>query len=108
MPPPGTLRLSDGYHVPAAEGPFSLPQFYFPAWAAHDAQGPVALRANSEGLLEVAADRPVRDLVVRIRTTSWERAGWAISGATAAGLLVMLLRSLPYRRVRPRPGIQNV
>ncbi|GGC48313.1 hypothetical protein GCM10011504_28470 [Siccirubricoccus deserti] len=108
VPPPGTLRLSDGYHVPAAEGPFSLPQFYFPAWAAHDAQGPVALRANSEGLLEVAADRPVRDLVVRIRTTSWERAGWAISGATAAGLLVMLLRSLPYRRVRPRPGIQNV
>jgi hypothetical protein len=99
IPPLGTERLRDGYRVPQADGAFRLPQFYFPAWSAEDTLGPVALRASPEGFLEVAADRPLRDLVVRIRPTPWERAGWLVSGAAALGL--MLLPLVERRRWRP-------
>jgi hypothetical protein len=101
--PPGTLRLRDGYRIPAADKTFSLPQFHFPAWVAHDALGPVELRADAAGLLEVVANRPLRDLEVRIRPTLWERAGWLVSIATAAGLLAMLLLEW-LRRPGAAPG----
>jgi hypothetical protein len=99
VPPPGTQRLQDGFLVPEANGPFTLPQFFFPAWSAQDALGPMPLRASPEGFLEVAVDRPVRDLQVRIYPTVWERTGWAISFATATALMLLLVtKRLVLRR----------
>lgn len=86
--PPGTRRLSAGFLVPEASAPLLLPQFWFPAWVAEDGKGePVAVRPGKDGFLEVAVDRPVRDLRVHIGVTPWEWAGWAITGISAAGLL---------------------
>ncbi|TDG28061.1 hypothetical protein [Paracraurococcus ruber] len=90
--PPGTERLTNGFRIPHAVAPFRLPQFWFPSWEARDALGEVPLRASPEGFLEVAANRPVNDLVVRIRPTLHERVGWLVTLATAAGLLLLRLQ----------------
>lgn len=96
--PPGTVRLTNGFRVPRAAGPFRLPQFYFPAWEARDQLGPVPLRASPEGFLEIAVNRPVTDLVVRIRPTLHEQIGWAVTLATAFGLLLLQLGEwMPWR-----------
>jgi hypothetical protein len=95
--PADAERLPDGFHIREATAPLVLPQFYFPAWEAWDALGPVPLRPTPEGFLELAPDRPAADIEVRIRPTRWEQAGWALSAVTACGLL--LLR-LPLRRRR--------
>lgn len=103
--PAGTTRLARGYAVPAADAPFTLPQFYFPAWTAADAAGPVAVRPSPAGLLEVIVDRPVRNLVVEVGRTGWEWAGWTVSAATAVllALLVLPRRRLPRQVAHPRP-----
>lgn len=97
VPPEGTERLTDGFLVHRAAAPFRLPQFYFPAWRAHDAMGPVPLRATPEGWIEVAVDRPVTDLVVEIGITPQERIGYAISLLTLMGLLGVLVQRVRWR-----------
>ena len=68
------------------------------------------MRPGKDGFLEVAVDRPVRNLRVFIAVTPWEWAGWAITGVSAAGLLGLgLLRRRPAlssgpAMARPDPG----
>jgi len=95
--PAGAERLPGGFRIPAATQPVALPQFFFPAWQAWDALGPVPVRPTLEGFLEVAPDRPAMDIEVRIMPTLWERAGWALSALTAAGLLLWRRRAVPLR-----------
>ena len=63
--PAGTRRIAGGFLVPEASAPLLLPQFWFPPGQATDGKGaPVAVRPGPGGFLEVAVDRPVRDLRV--------------------------------------------
>jgi hypothetical protein len=95
--PPGAERLPGGFRLPQVEAPVVLPQFYFPAWQAWDALGPLPLRPTLEGFLELAPDRPASNVEVRIVPTLWEQIGWMISLLTAAGLLLL---QLPLRGLR--------
>jgi hypothetical protein len=95
--PDGAERLPNGFHIPQAVAPFRLPQFYFPVWEARDSKGPVPLRASPEGFIEVAVDRPVQNLEIRIRPTAQERVGWVISLLTALVLIAMVLERAPWR-----------
>jgi hypothetical protein len=52
-------------------------------------------------MLEVAVDRPVRNLRVEVVTTDWERAGWAVTGLTV--LLLLGLTWFGLRRGRENP-----
>ncbi|WP_431269581.1 hypothetical protein [Dankookia sp. P2] len=105
--PQGAARIPGGFRLPWADGPVALPQFFFPAWQAADLLGPVPLRPTLEGFLELAPDHPAVDITVTIRPTRWERIGWAVSAATAFGLLLLRLprlRSLAVRVPTLRPG----
>lgn len=103
IPPAGTQRLAAGFLVPETRGPVLLPQFWFPAWAAEDGNGePVPVRPGQDGFLEVAVDRPVRNLRVYVAVTPWEWAGWTITGLSATALLgLSLLRRRPALAGRP-------
>lgn len=105
--PQGAERIPGGFHLPRAEAPVVLPQFFFPAWQAQDALGPLPLRPTLEGFLELAPDRPAVDITVTIRPTLWERAGWAVSAATSFGLLLLHLPMLRLPRLRPDAAIQG-
>lgn len=91
--PAGTQRIPGGFVVPKATTSFSLPQFYFPAWQATDGDGQVlAVRPGPDAFLEVVIEHPVTDVRVVIRTTRSEWIGLAVSGLTAAILLVLWRR----------------
>ncbi|TDH59714.1 hypothetical protein E2C06_25880 [Dankookia rubra] len=99
--PPGTERLPNGFRVPRAEAPVVFPQFYFPAWQAWDALGPLPLRSTQEGFLELAPDRSATSVEVRILPTLWEQIGWIVSLLTVAGLLLLRLPVLRLRTAAP-------
>ncbi|TDH60854.1 hypothetical protein E2C06_19725 [Dankookia rubra] len=98
--PAGAERIPGGFHLPRATGPVALPQFFFPAWQAADPLGPLPLRPTLEGFLELAPDRPAVDITVTIRPTRWEGLGWAVSAATAFGLLLLSLPKLRPSQLR--------
>ncbi len=88
--PAGTILLPDGFRIPNAVAPFTLPQFYFPAWTASDASGAVPLRASPDGFVEVLVRPPAHDVQVRIGTTPWESAGWAVTLLAAVVVVVVV------------------
>lgn len=88
-------RIPGGFRLSRATAPVVLPQFFFPAWQAWDALGPLPLRPTLEGFLELVPERPASDITIRVLPTLWERAGWALSAVAA---LALLLLRLPGRR----------
>ena len=101
--PPGAERIPGGFRLPRAKAPIVLPQFYFPAWRAWDALGPLPLRPTPEGFLELPPDRPASNVEVRILPTLWEQIGWMISLLTAACLLLLQLPLHGLRIAAPMP-----
>ena len=53
----------------------------------------------------MVVDRPVRDLRVAIGLTTWEWGGWAVTGLTAASLLIL---AFWHRRPLPTPAVAPV
>ena len=100
--PSGAKRIPNGFRLPRAEAPVVLPQFYFPAWQAWDALGPLPLRPTPEGFLELVPGRVATNIEVRILPTIWEQIGWMISLLTATGLLLLQLPLRGLRSTAPR------
>lgn len=104
--PVGTLRIPGGFLVPETTTSFSLSQFYVPAWQATDASGhALQVRPGPGGFVEVVVDRPVRDLRVAIGLATWEWGGRAVTGLTAASLLIL---AFWHRRPLPTPAVAPV